>query len=233
VSVEIHRNEVVAIVGESGSGKSTLAKVMVGLLHATAGTVELDGVDIGGFRSGDRRRMQRRVQLIPQDPYSSLDPRRTVGHALAEAIDPWRPDVRRHRARISELLEQVHLPVDSAARLPHEFSGGQRQRVCIARALAVEPELIVADEITSALDLTIQAEILRLLDELRRELGLTMAFISHNLGVVRYLCDRVVVMRRGEVVESGLVEDVFTRPGELYTRQLLDSVPGSASFSID
>lgn len=221
------------LVGESGSGKSTLAKVLVGSVAPSSGVVEVAGIDVGGADRADRRRLHRAVQLIPQDPYSSLNPRRTIGQALAEAIDPQRPSVRGSRARIDELLDRVRIPRDAAGRFPHEFSGGQRQRIAIARGLAVEPRVLVADEVTSALDVSVQAEVLRLLAELRRELGLTMLFISHNLAVVNAVCDEVAVMRAGEVVERGPVRDVFAVPQHPYTRELLASVPGSPDFSLE
>ncbi|MDR6989146.1 ABC-type dipeptide/oligopeptide/nickel transport system ATPase subunit [Paenarthrobacter nitroguajacolicus] len=173
------------------------------------------------------------MQLIPQDPYSSLNPRRTIGQALAEAIDPIHGTVRRHRADIGEWLERVALPADAAERYPHEFSGGQRQRIAIARALAVKPQLIIADEITSALDLTTQAEILNLLADLRRDVDMTMLFISHNLAVVRHVSDEVAVLFRGDLVEFGHADQVYNEPAHDYTRRLMASVPGGLGFNID
>lgn len=233
VDLDVAPGSAVGLVGESGSGKSTLAKVLVGSVAPTSGVVRVAGIDVGAADRASRRRLHRSVQLIPQDPYSSLNPRRTIGQALAEAIDPVRPSVRGSRARIDELLDRVRIPRDAVGRHPHEFSGGQRQRIAIARGLAVEPRVLVADEVTSALDVSVQAEVLRLLAELRRDLGLTMLFISHNLAVVNVVCDEVAVMRAGDVVESGSVREVFAAPRHPYTRELLASVPGSPDFTLE
>jgi ABC-type glutathione transport system ATPase component len=227
VSVSVPAGRTVGLVGESGSGKSTLAKAILGIVPVTSGRVLLDETDVGGFGRRERRAFLRRVQLIPQDPYSSLNPRRTVGQTLAEAVDPARARVRRHREEIAAALAEVALPDDAADRYPYEFSGGQRQRVAIARALITRPEVVVADEITSALDVSVQAEVLALLDRLRHELSLTMLFISHNLAVVEQVSDEVVVLRHGKVEESGAVGDVFARPAAEYTRALLAAVPGA------
>ena len=233
VCLPIERGRTVGLVGESGSGKSTLARTIIGALPPTAGAVFFDGQDTTGLRGASLRAWRRRVQLIPQDPYSSLNPRRTIGQTLAEAIDPVRGQPTRHAVEIAGWLERVALPADSALRYPHEFSGGQRQRIAIARALAVRPELVIADEITSALDLTTQAEILNLLGELRRDLGLTMLFISHNLAVVRHVSDQVAVLYHGDLVERGDADRVYGAPSHPYTRRLLDSVPGGPGFDID
>lgn len=233
VTLSIRRGQTVGLVGESGSGKSTLAKTLVGDLMPTSGAIRFDGAETKGRKGAGLRRLRRQVQLIPQDPYSSLNPRRTVGQALAEAIDPRGGNERRHATEITDWLERVSLPAGAAERYPHEFSGGQRQRIAIARALAVRPELIIADEITSALDLTTQADILNLLAELRRDLGLTMLFISHNLAVVRHVSDTVAVLYHGDLVESGAIEQVYVSPSHPYTRKLLDSVPGGPGFNID
>ncbi|MCJ1710662.1 ABC transporter ATP-binding protein [Clavibacter michiganensis subsp. phaseoli] len=233
VDLTVGTGRTVGLVGESGSGKSTLAKALVGTVTPTAGTIRIQGVDTATLGRRDRAAMRRRVQMIPQDPYSSLDPRRTIGQALAEAVDPRHPDVRRHRATIEEWLRVVRMPADAIDRYPHEFSGGQRQRIAIARGLVVRPEFVVADEITSALDVSVQAEILNLVARLRRELGLSMLFISHNLAVVRHVSDDVVVLYRGDVVEQGPTEQVYSDPQHPYTRQLLAAVPGAPGFSID
>jgi len=233
VDLTIGTGRTVGLVGESGSGKSTLAKALVGTVRPSAGSIRIADVDTATLSRRDRAAMRRRVQMIPQDPYSSLDPRRTIGQALAEAIDPRRPDVKRHREQIVEWLRTVRMPDDAIDRFPHEFSGGQRQRVAIARGLVVNPEFVIADEITSALDVSVQAEILNLVARLRRELGLSMLFISHNLAVVRHVSDDVVVLYRGDVVEQGPTEQVYSDPQHPYTRALLDSVPGAPGFSID
>jgi ABC-type glutathione transport system ATPase component len=227
VSVAVPAGRTVGLVGESGSGKSTLAKAILGIAPITDGRVLLDGTDVRGLRRGERKSFLRRVQLIPQDPYSSLNPRRTIGQTLAEAVDPVRARIGQHREAIKAALAEVALPADAADRYPHEFSGGQRQRVAIARALITRPEVVIADEITSALDVSVQAEVLRLLDRLRHELNLTMLFISHNLGVVEKVSDEIVVLRHGNVVESGPVGKVFGAPASDYTRALLAAVPGA------
>ncbi|MEU5030617.1 ABC transporter ATP-binding protein [Streptomyces milbemycinicus] len=232
ITMEVAKRHTVGIVGESGSGKSTLAKTLVGTLRPTAGSVRIDGVEVSAVRGADRMEMRRKVQLIPQDPYSSLDPRRTIGEALAEAVDPRRANVKKHQDEIVQWLETVRMPADTIHHYPHECSGGQRQRVAIARGLIVRPEVVIADEITSALDVSVQAEILGLIARLRRELGLTMVFISHNLAVVRQVSDEVVVLYRGDIVEYGAVTDLYERPQHPYTRALLDAVPGAPGFDI-
>lgn len=233
VSFEIPVGTTVGLVGESGSGKSTIAKTIVGIHKPSAGTILFDGADIGRVRGRERAKLRRRIQMIPQDPYSSLDPRRTIGQTLAEALDPKNASVRANRARIVELLELVALDETAMHRYPGEFSGGQRQRIAIARAVAVEPELIIADEITSALDLSTQAEILELFGRLRNELQLTVLFVSHNLAVVRQVSDEVIVLLHGDIVETGNADRVLRDPQELYTQRLVASVPGSAGFSLD
>ncbi|MFD6096917.1 ATP-binding cassette domain-containing protein [Nocardiopsis flavescens] len=231
VTFTVPHGRSVGLVGESGSGKSTLAKVLVGLVPIGAGRVVLDGERFDPA-TPRRRRDPGLLQLIPQDPFSSLSPRRTAGQALAEALDPRRADTGRHRDEIGEWFERVGLPASAADRYPHEFSGGQRQRIAIARALCVRPRMVIADEITSALDLSVQAEILELLARLRAELDLTMLFISHDLAVVRHVSDDVAVLRSGELREFGGVEQVFTDPRDEYTRLLLDSVPGAPGFRV-
>lgn len=225
VSTGVRAGQTLGLVGESGSGKSTIAKAIVGIQPARAGRILLDGVDLTGLRRRELVAVRRRVQLVSQDPYASLNPRMTVGEAIAEAIDPLRADARKHATTVERWLETVALDGSAADRYPHEFSGGQRQRIAVARALAVEPEVLVADEITSALDASVQAEVLNLLEELRRSLSLTMLFISHDLAVVRHVSDEVAVLRQGELVEQGPVRDVYRAPQHPYTRRLLASVP--------
>ena len=203
------------------------------MVRPSAGHVHIGGVDVTAVRGARRTELRRKVQMIPQDPYSSLDPRRTIGEALAEAVDPRHANVRKHRDEIVRWLETVRLPADAVSRYPHECSGGQRQRVAIARGLILRPEVVIADEITSALDVSVQAEILDLIARLRRELGLTMVFISHNLAVVRQVSDEVVVLYRGEVVEHAPAADLFERPRHDYTRTLLNAVPGAPGFDIE
>ena len=230
IDLSLHRGSTVALVGESGSGKSTIAKTIIGIHQADQGSIRFAGTELVGADRQTRRSVRRRIQLIPQNPYSSLDPRRTIGQTLAEAIDPVFARVGPHRERISAALATVALDDSAIGRYPHEFSGGQRQRIAIARALATDPEVIIADEITSALDVSTQAEILVLLARLRQELQLTVLFISHNLAVVSEICDEVVVLLNGDVVESGPVRSVFSRPRSEYTRTLVDSVPGGSAF---
>lgn len=222
----------VGLVGESGSGKSTLAKTLIGINRVTSGSVRIGGQTIDHEHRARPNRGELTIQMIPQDPYSSLDPRRTVGQALAEALDPVRSDAAKHRGLILEWLDRVGLDAESFDKYPHEFSGGQRQRVAIARSLCTRPAIVIADEITSALDVSVQAEILQLLHALKDELRFTMLFISHNLAVVQNVCSDVLVMLHGEIVEAGSAEQVFTDPQSDYTKRLLDSVPGSPGFSI-
>jgi ABC-type glutathione transport system ATPase component len=233
INLDVAAGRTLGVVGESGSGKSTLAKALVGTLKPTSGTVRIGGEDIGSISRSERSTMRRKVQMIPQDPYSSLDPRRTIGEALAEAIDPARGDVRKNSDLIVHWLETVKMPANAMSRYPHEFSGGQRQRVAIARGLILRPEVVIADEITSALDVSVQAEILNLISRLRQELGLTMVFISHNLAVVRHVSDDVVVLYRGEIVERRPTTELFDSPEHPYTRALIDAVPGGPRFSIE
>lgn len=231
VSLNVRSGSITGLVGESGSGKSTLASAAVGLNEPTSGSITLDGVEIAHAR-GRAALTRRRVQMIFQDPNACLNPRRTVGDSLNEALaarsalhrEP-RLRGRRRQEEIGRLLTSVRLPADFAERLPAQLSGGQRQRVAIARALAAGPDVILADEITSALDVSVQGSVLNLLVDLQRELGLTVLFISHNLAVVRHVCDRVAVMLHGELVEEGDVLDVIERPTQDYTRRLIGAVP--------
>ena len=226
VSFDVGRRTTVGLVGESGSGKSTIANAAVGLAPVSAGSIRVDGVETTGWGRAARA-ARRRIQMIFQDPFSALDPKMPVGESIGEATRAtgrkWTADARRHRA--AELLEQVHLDPDRAGALPGALSGGQRQRVTIARALAGEPEVIIADEVTSALDVSVQSTVLNLLRELQEELGLSLLFISHNLAVVRYISDEILVMRGGRVVESGETEQLLGAPTEEYTRDLLSAVP--------
>ncbi len=228
VSLEVAAGETLALVGESGCGKTTLARAVLRLIEPTAGEVRLRGEPLSGLAGEALRRKRAQMQIVFQDPFSSLNPRMRVGEILEEGMAALLPDLdgAGRRRRGSDLLDQVGLAADAARRYPHEFSGGQRQRIAIARALAVSPKLLILDEPTSALDVSVQAQILNLLADLRREHGLAYLFITHNLSVVSYLADRVAVMRSGKIVETGVAEQVFTRPQTDYTRLLLDSVPG-------
>jgi oligopeptide transport system ATP-binding protein len=226
VTFEIRRGETLGLVGESGCGKSTIGRALIRLRDATAGRVYFDGVDLGSLKAEDLRKMRRRMQIIFQDPYGSLDPRMTVESIIAEPLDTHSLVKKgEKRGRIAELLRMVGLDPKYLLRYPHEFSGGQRQRIGVARALAVEPELIVCDEPISALDVSIQAQVLNLLVDLRERLGLTYLFVAHDLSVVRHISDRVAVMYLGKIVEIGPPEQLYTAPGHPYTRALLSAIP--------
>jgi len=227
VSFAIHRGETLGLVGESGSGKSTIGRTVLRLLECSAGQVLYRGQDIGGLSSGELRRLRSKMQIIFQDPYASLNPKMRIGAVLDEALTTHglAPGKGARALRIAELLELVGLRAEYANRFPHEFSGGQRQRIGVARALAVEPEFIVADEPLSALDVSIQSQVINLLADLRERLSLTMLFISHDLDVVEYLCDRVVVLYLGRVMEVATTETLFARPAHPYTRALLAASP--------
>ena len=226
VSVQVRRGRTLGVVGESGCGKSTLARMLVGLLEPSAGTIALEGRPVRGLTGADRLRFHRTVQLVFQDPLSSLNPRKTVRQILEGPLQALLDlDRAERRARVEELMRLVSLRPEFIDRYPHEFSGGQCQRIGIARALAAEPRLVVLDEPVSALDVSVQAQVLKLLRDLQARLGLTFVFISHDLAVVEALCDRIVVMLRGRVVEEGEREQVFRRPEHAYTRELLAAVP--------
>ena len=222
----IRRGETVGVVGESGCGKSTLGRMLLGLETPTTGRIRFDGRDLADVEGGDRRRLARRMQMIFQDPFASLDPRRSVGAQIADGLRAHAVVPRGEvRAEVARLLEEVGLDRDAAPRRPHEFSGGQRQRVAVARALAPRPDFVVADEPVSALDVSIQAQVVNLLMDLRRDRDLAMLFISHDLHIVRHLCDRIVVMYLGRIVEEGPARRVFDTPAHPYTRALLSSTP--------
>jgi len=226
VSLSIRRGETLGIVGESGSGKSTLARCITRLVDPDAGQIRIDDLDIATLGQRALRSARRRMQMVFQDPYGSLDPRKTVGKLIAEGPIVHGAPPAQARAKAQELLELVGLDKRALDRFPHEFSGGQRQRIGLARALALDPDILVLDEPVSALDVLVQEQVLRLLADIRRRLGLTMLFITHDLRVACQVCDRIAVMRRGEVVESGLVARVFERPEHPYTQELLAAVPG-------
>jgi oligopeptide transport system ATP-binding protein len=226
VDLEVQAGETMGIVGESGSGKSTLLRIIVRLLRPSAGRVLFEGRDIGGLRGRELRAVRRRMQVVFQDPSASFNPRQSIGTALAAPLEVHGlGDRRSRRLKVGETLEQVGLNAGFMDRYPHQLSGGQRQRAAIARAIILRPALVLADEPTSALDVSVQAQILNLLKQMRHELGLTYIFVSHNLGVIRYISERVAVMHRGRVVESGTAEQIFTRPRDPYTQALLDAVP--------
>ncbi len=226
VSFSIRRGETVGLVGESGSGKSTVARMILRLVEPTAGAVRFAGEDVLGAGSRELRAMRRRMQIVFQDPYASLNPRMSVRQILAEpfAIHKQRPEGGLD-VRLREMLGTVGLDASALERYPHEFSGGQRQRINIARALALRPEFLVLDEPVSALDVLVGAQVVNLLRDLQREYGLTYLFISHSMPLVRYLCNRVAVMRKGKLVELGEVMEVCERPREEYTRDLIAATP--------
>jgi|ERR1700691_2743656 len=229
IEFEVMRGETFGIVGESGSGKSTTARLIARLLDPTAGEVRFEGRDITALRGAGLKRLRRELQMVFQDPYSSLNPRRTIGSIVSEplVIHRVQPDRGARKRAVQELMDTVGLNPEHYNRYPHEFSGGQRQRVGIARALALGPKLLIADEPVSALDVSIQAQVLNLLRELQRRLGLTMVFISHDLSVIRHMCDRIAVMHDGRIVEVASNEELYESPRDPYTRELLAAVPGA------
>jgi oligopeptide/dipeptide ABC transporter ATP-binding protein len=226
VSFEVGAGETVALVGESGCGKSTIALALLHLIEADGGEIRFDGMDFVKARGSVERRLRQQLSIVFQNPYSSLDPKMRVRDIVGE---PLRTTAglkgRQLRERVGQHLREVGLGPEHLDRFPHEFSGGQRQRIAIARALALEPRLLVLDEPTAALDVSVQAQVLNLLRGLQRRRGLSFLFISHNLATVEYIADRVLIMYLGRIVESGPVEEVFSRPAHPYTRALLDSVP--------
>jgi ABC-type oligopeptide transport system ATPase subunit len=225
VSLDIRRGETLALVGESGSGKSTLARLIMRLLPATSGAMRFDGTEILSLEGNALLDFRRKAQIIFQDPFDSLDPRFTAAAVVAEGMGHLQLSRSQKRDRIAELLSLVHLPSDAARRFPHEFSGGQRQRLSIARALAVNPSFVIADEPVSALDVSMQSQILNLMGELQQRLGLTYLFISHDMSVVRHVADRVAVMYLGRLVELAPADELFENAQHPYTRSLLASVP--------
>jgi oligopeptide/dipeptide ABC transporter ATP-binding protein len=227
VTFDVRRGETFGIVGESGCGKSTTARLLMRLLQPTSGSVRFDGREIADLKTSDIKPLRREMQMIFQDPYSSLNPRRTVGTIIGEpfAIHGMHEGKGERKRTVQELMDTVGLNPEHYNRYPHEFSGGQRQRIGVARALALKPKLIVADEPVSALDVSIQAQILNLLRDLQRELGLTLIFIAHDLSVVRHMCDRVAVMYLGKIVELAESEQLYSHPRMPYTGALMSAVP--------
>jgi peptide/nickel transport system ATP-binding protein len=229
VSFDVQPGETVGLVGESGSGKSTIGRALLGLTPASAGTIRFDGEDITTATKHRRRELSSDIQVVFQDPYSSLNPTKTIRQTLREPFLVRRSGPRLSReavdARVDEMLQRVGLPIDSAERYPNQFSGGQRQRIAIARALMLSPRLVICDEPVSALDLSVQAQVVNLLADLQQQLGLSYLFIAHDLAIVRYLSQRIVVLRRGQIVESGPAAHVYREPQASYTRALLEAAP--------
>ncbi|MCC7368030.1 MAG: ABC transporter ATP-binding protein [Chloroflexi bacterium] len=227
VSLEIDEGQTFGLVGESGSGKSTLIRCIVKLEHPDSGSIAYDGIDVVRASGATLGRFRREVQMVFQDPHSSLNPRMTVEELVGEGMLVHRlePTAAARRERVGELLSLVGLTPGDMRRYPHSFSGGQRQRIAIARALAVRPRLLVCDEPVSALDVSVQAQVINLLVDMQAQLGLTMLFIAHNLAIVRQICQQVAVISSGEIVEQGPTEAIFARPRHEYTRDLLDAVP--------
>ncbi len=227
VSFQLRRGETLGVVGESGCGKSTLGRLLMGLERPTSGSLNLLGEEMAGMRPRELRRMRRDIQIVLQDPYSSLDPRMTVGDIVGEPFDVHTDVLGRQdrRAAVQELLDLVGLNADHINRFPHQFSGGQRQRIGIARALALRPKILVCDEPVSALDVSVQAQVVNLFERLQDELGLSYVFIAHDLSVVRHISDRVMVMYLGKAVEIGDQDEIYGRPTHPYTQALLSAVP--------
>jgi len=228
VSFDVYPGETLGLVGESGCGKSTLGRSILRLIEPTSGNVSFEDTDLRTLSKNDMRNMRRDIQIIFQDPYSSLNPRLTVGDSLMEPLQVHQlyENNTKRKKRVLELLERVNLPTSYFYRYPHEFSGGQRQRIVIARALALQPKFIICDESVSALDVSVQAQVLNLIRELQQEFNLTYIFISHDLSVIKHISDRIMVMNKGEIIETGDPDDIYYRPKEEYTKKLISSIPG-------
>jgi oligopeptide transport system ATP-binding protein len=225
VSFELHRNETLGLVGESGSGKSTTGRMILQLLPATAGSIKFEDVELTTLPARQMRRLRRDIQIVFQDPYASLDPRMSVRAILSESMRIHGIAGDAQPARVAELLDLVDLEPAHANRYPHEFSGGQRQRIGIARALSLRPKLLILDEPVSALDVSVRAGVINLLQELKQQLGLSYLFIAHDLSLIRHIADRVAVMYLGAIVETAVTSELFTRPAHPYTQALLSAVP--------
>tara|TARA_Y100001935_G_scaffold137805_1_gene114049 strand:- start:579 stop:1499 length:921 start_codon:yes stop_codon:yes gene_type:complete len=231
VSFDIRAGETTGIVGESGSGKSTVARCVIRLIDPNSGKILINNIDVAKLKESKLRPLRNNFQIVFQDPYRSLNPRRTVGQSIIEGPTNFGIPLAEATQRAKDLMNIVGLQTDSLERFPHQFSGGQRQRICIARALAMEPQILIADEAVSALDVSVQAQVLELLDDVKKKFDLAMLFITHDLRVAAQVCDNIVVMREGEIVERGSTYEIYSKPKHSYTKALLDAAPGHKFFS--